>query len=187
MKYMIPITTVPPTVSNVPFHSQLLEITSRTWQMQGCGITSLAMVIDYYTPGTVSVNKLLGEGIALGAYINNVGWSYNGLLSVAKKHGLGGTSYDLGKSNMTSAFSQLQTVLKDGPVIASVHYKFNPKSPLPHLVVINGIDNDTIYYNDPAGKTGEQKISTTEFQAAWKKRFIVVRPKKDSAVAMVIS
>jgi uncharacterized protein YvpB len=61
-------------------------------------------------------------------------------------------------------------------VIASVHYKFDPKSPLPHLVVLTGIKDDIVYYNDPAAKAGEQQISKAAFMQGWKKRMIVIRP-----------
>ncbi len=151
--------------------------------MQGCGVTSLAMVVDFYTPGIISVNKMLGQGIALGAYINNVGWSYAGLIKLAQKYGLDGKSYDLSSSTSAVAFDQFKNSLASGPVIVSVHYKFDPKSPLPHLLVVDGISNDTIYYNDPAAKTGDQEISTADFLKGWKKRFIVVRPPEKVAMA----
>lgn len=159
----------------VPFYSQFKDITSPTWQKVGCGITSLAMVIDYYKPA-VSVNTLLSEGIKAGAYLQNAGWTYAGLISVGKTHGLRGNSYDLAKMTRTAAFAEFKTYLKDGPVIASVHYKFDPKSTIPHLVVINRIEGDMLYYNDPAAKTGEKKIASADFLKAWKKRFIVLRP-----------
>jgi ABC-type bacteriocin/lantibiotic exporter with double-glycine peptidase domain len=175
---------IPPTIPNVPFYSQLTDITSPSWKKVSCGITSLAMIIDYYKP-KVSVNTLLGQGIALGAYKQNAGWTYAGLISVAKKHGLEGKTYDLGKSSSKIAFAEIQKQLKDGPVIASVHYKFEPTNPIPHLVVINGVSDGMVYYNDPAAKEGEKKISTVGFLAAWKKRFIVIRPIAEKKVVAV--
>lgn len=182
---MISLPPLPPNILNVPFHSQIQEIKSTVWQKQGCGVTSLAMVIDFYKPGQVSVNTLLGQGIASGAYLNNVGWTYNGLIHLAKKYNLDGKSYDFAGSTNTVAFTKFKNSLKDGPVIVSVHYKFDPKSPLPHLVVIDGISNGIIYYNDPAAKTGLKQISTADFLKGWKKRFIVIRPVKENAVAMI--
>lgn len=172
------------TVPVVPFYSQFRDITSAKWQKVGCGVTSLAMVIDFYKPDTVSVNTLLGQGIAAGAY-SNAGWTYSGLIRLSKRYGLDGNSYDLSKLDLNAALSQFKNSLKDGPVIASVHYKFDPKSTIPHLVVIDGIQNDVVYYNDPAAKTGEKQISTADFLKGWKKRFIVVRPTNaGSAIAM---
>jgi predicted double-glycine peptidase len=167
-------------IPSVPFYSQFKDIASAKWQKVGCGIASLAMVIDYYSDEKVSVNTLLTQGIASGAYLNQAGWIHKGLISLSKKYGLGGSTYDFsGQSNKT-ALKKFEEKLKDGPVIASVHYKFDPKSTIPHLVVINGIDGDLVYYNDPAAKTGEKTISTADFLKAWKKRFIVIRPQNEA-------
>lgn len=171
----IPQATEIETIPQVPFYSQFKDISSAKWQKVGCGITSLAMIIDYYEP-SVPVNTLLKEGIAAGAYLNSAGWTYAGLISVSKKYGLDGSTHDLGKSGMNTAYVELRKYLKDGPVIVSVHYKMDPKSTIPHLVVVTGIKGDTVYYNDPAAKAGGKTISSLDFQKAWKKRFIVVRP-----------
>lgn len=174
-------------VPDVPFYSQFKDITSPAWQKVGCGVTSLAMVIEYYKPDTVSsVNALLKQGVAAGAYNKNAGWTYKGLIQLSKKYGLDGASYDLAKSGSKSALKQFEGYLENGPVIASVHYKFDPKSTIPHLVVINGIDADgMLHYNDPAAKTGEKTISTSDFLKGWKKRFIVIRPAQGTgAVAL---
>ena len=173
---VLPVINIPPTIPIVPFHSQLTEIHSPVWRLQSCGITSLSMIVDYYRPGAVSLNALLGQGIALGAFINNVGWSYSGLIQVAQKYDLHGKTYDLSSATASHALAQITASLKDGPVIASVHYKFDPKSLLPHMVVIDGIADNIVYYNDPDAKNGENKISTADFVKGWKKRFIVIRP-----------
>jgi ABC-type bacteriocin/lantibiotic exporter with double-glycine peptidase domain len=177
-----PPVTVPPaivapmSVPSVPFYSQFKDIQSPKWQKVGCGITSLAMVIDYYSPNAISVNALLGQGVAAGAYENNVGWIYNGLIQLSQKYGLDGKYYDLSKLDTQTAFDQFKKYLQDGPVILSVHYKFDPKSTIPHLVVIDGIKNDIVYYNDPAAKTGERQISVADFLKGWKRKVIVIRP-----------
>jgi predicted double-glycine peptidase len=59
--------------------------------------------------------------------------------------------------------------------MASVHYTFQKSNPIPHLVIINGIENEKVYYNDPAEKNGGGSISVTQFQSAWKKRYIEFR------------
>lgn len=170
-------------IPSVPFYSQFKDITPPAWQKVGCGITSLAMVVDYFSTSTISVNRMLSQGISAGAYLKNAGWTYAGLIAVAKKYGMSGSSYVLSTLSQKAAFAQLKNSLKDGPVIASVHYKLDPKNPIPHLVVVSGIDGDTVYYNDPAAKTGERKISTADFLAAWKKRYIVIRPPKATLAA----
>lgn len=177
------ITLATSAVPEVPFYSQFKDITSAKWQKVGCGIASLAMIVDYYKPA-VSVDTLLRQGVALGAY-SKAGWTYAGLIAVSNKYGLTGTGYDLATLDAQTALKQFKESLKDGPVIASVHYRFDPKSTIPHLVVISAIVNDVVYYNDPAAKVGEKQISSADFLKAWKKRFIVLRPANGgSAVAL---
>lgn len=162
-------------VPDVPFYSQFTDVSAASWQKRACGIASLAMLIEYYEPEVVSVNKLLSQGINAGAY-SKVGWTYAGLIKLAHRYGLEGETHDYWDLSAKRAFAELTSDLQDGPVMVSVHYKFNPKSPIPHLVVINGIDSDTVYYNDPAAKEGGKEISIDTFLKAWKKRYIVIRP-----------
>ena len=168
------------TVPAVPFYSQFNDITSPTWKKAGCGITSLAMIIDYYKTA-VPVDTLLKQGLNNGAYIQNVGWSYKGLIDVSQQYGLDGDSYDLGTLTPTAAYTKMAAYLKNGPVIVSVHYKFDPKSTIPHLVVLNGVDGGSLHYNDPAAKSGDKQISIDDFLKGWKRRFIVLRPVVEKA------
>lgn len=163
-------------IYTVPFYSQFKDITSDSWKKVGCGIASLAMIIEFYEPGEVKVDTLLKEGISAGAYLDDAGWTHGGLIGLSKKYGLGGESHDLRDSTMDSAFSRLKTVLEDGPVMASVHYTFDPKNPIPHLVVVNGVSDGMVYYNDPAEKVGGNSITVAQFKSAWKKRYIEIHP-----------
>ncbi|MEN9390527.1 MAG: hypothetical protein RLZZ283_627 [Candidatus Parcubacteria bacterium] len=176
------VSTMQPPVVEVPFYSQFADITSLKWQKVGCGVTSLAMVIDYYTQA-VPVNALLKQGIASGAYLDGAGWTYKGLIQLANKYGLEGKSYDLKSAGEDAAFERFKKELAGGPVIASVHYKFDPKSTIPHLVVIDEIRDGLVYYNDPAAKVGGKSISVDTFRKAWKMRFIVVRPAQMTALS----
>jgi len=56
------------------------------------------------------------------------------------------------------------------------HYTLKPSNPIPHLVVINGVKDGFVYYNDPAEESAGIKISVSDFIKAWKKRFIAIRP-----------
>lgn len=160
---------------DVPFYSQFRDIELIEWQKLGCGIASLAMVIEYYKPNTVSVMKLLNQAINSGAYQQNIGWKHKELSVLAERYGLVQKSYDLIKSDNETAFAQFLNFLQDGPVVVSIHNKFNPQATLGHIVVITGFENDVIFYNDPAGTEPERKISTEDFLKGWKKRFIVIR------------
>lgn len=159
---------------DVPYFSQFSDISTVSWKKIGCGIASLNMLINYYKPQEITTDSLLDEGIKSGAYIKNAGWSHQGLALLAENHGLSGKTHDYSSSNIETAFGKLEMSLKEGPVIASVHYTFEPTNPIPHLVVINGIDGDTLNYSDPAD--GQGKISVEKFKSAWKKRYIEIRP-----------
>lgn len=165
-----------PNIPDVPFYSQFRDISAERWQKLGCGIADLAMLIEFYKPGIMSVDGLLEEAVAAGAFVNGAGWSHRGLALLSRKYGLEGANYDFSHLGISAAFAQFEKILKEGPVIASVYYTFDPQSPIPHLAVINGIDGDTIYYNDPAEMSGGREISVSDFMRAWKKRFIAVRP-----------
>jgi len=171
--------TVAQAMPDVPFYSQFTDIASPRWQKVGCGITDLTMVINYYHPDAVSVSAMLKKGIAAGAYDQNAGWIYAGLIQLSQKYGLDGAYYDLSKLDAKTAFNRFKEYLKDGPVILSVHYKFDPKSTIPHLVVINGIKDDIVYYNDPATTKGTRQISVADFLKGWKRKVIIIRPVKD--------
>jgi uncharacterized protein YvpB len=162
-------------IANVPFFSQFTDIQSPQWQGVGCGITSLAMMIDFYKPDAVSVNDLLQQGITAGAYDQNAGWNFGGLIQLAQQYGLSGNFVDFSKLATKSAIAKFQALVKNGPLILSVHNKFNPKDTLPHLVVIDGIKNNFVYYNDPAAKTGKKKISINNLVKGWEKKMIVLR------------
>jgi len=175
-------------LTDVPFFSQFRDIESPKWQKVGCGIASLAMIIDFYKPNAVSANALLKQGVAAGAYNYNAGWIYAGLIGLSRQYGLDGAYYNLTAQSSETAYAALLQHLKSGPVIASVHYKFDPKSTIPHLVVLNGIKGDRVYYNDPAAKEGGQSISKDNFLKAWKKKIIDIRPAaQDRTVALVSS
>lgn len=161
----------------VPFYSQFTDISVPAWRKVGCGIASLAMLIDYYRdePG-FSVDALLAAGIESGAYNDTAGWSHAGLIKLAEAYQLRGESHSLSELSPTAALAKLTTVLEDGPVMVSVHYTFEPTNPIPHLVVVNKVDTDRVYYNDPAEPAGNNSIPTTKFLAAWKQRYIEIRP-----------
>ncbi len=162
-------------VPRVPFYSQFYDIHAVEWQKLGCGIADVAMLIEFYRPGVASVDTLLQEGIDAGAFVNGAGWSHMGLALLAQKYGLKGMAHDLSHLDMDAAFAQFEEFLKEGPVIASVHYRLEPTNPIPHLIVVNGISNGLVYYNDPALASGGSNISIQGFMDAWKKRFIVIR------------
>jgi predicted double-glycine peptidase len=163
------------TIPQLPFYSQFADITSPTWQKVACGIASVAMIIDHYSDEPVVPNTLLQNGIKAGAYIESAGWSHQGLINLAKPYGLDGKSHSLAHLSMTDAFAELSRVVSGEPVMTSVHYTFDPENPIPHLVVVTGVDDAGVHYSDPAESSGNRTLSTEKFKSAWKKRYISIR------------
>jgi ABC-type bacteriocin/lantibiotic exporter with double-glycine peptidase domain len=162
---------------DVPFYSQFGDIAWPSWRSKSCGVAALAMLINFYRgEGTVSPQQLLEEGISAGLYVPNVGWSHWGLVRLARRSGLEGKPYDFSMLSRDAAFARFRDILDEGPVIASVYSRFNPKSTIPHLVVVIGIEGDTVRYHDPLDGAGGRKISIEDFKRGWKKRIIVIRP-----------
>ncbi|MFA6257927.1 MAG: C39 family peptidase [Candidatus Paceibacterota bacterium] len=160
---------------SVPLYSQISDISSVAWQQKGCGVADVAMIVEFYKPNTTSVQKVLEQALKGGAYVKNVGWSHQGLASLAVKYGLVGKTVDLSKFKNETALSQFKNTVKEGPVIASIRRGFNPKSPFGHLIVVTGFDDKLVYYNDPGKRDGIRTVPISDFMKGWKKRLIVIR------------
>ena len=178
---------------------------NKFWAKRVCGPASLATVIAYYfsknEPAvTESVNRvfkinesedlkklseflidfIISDGVKNKAYIENVGWSHQGLIDTAVKHfGLRANRFDFAKENGEIAFEQMIKELKTAPVIASIYKNLNSQNG-GHLVVVFGIDDNNVLFADPDINNPnliERKASIEEFKNGWKKRFIVIKPK----------
>lgn len=161
---------------NVPLYSQITDISSTTWKQKGCGVTDVAMVIDFYKPNSTTVQKVLEEGLASGAYQKNVGWIHDGLAALATRHGMVGKTVDLSMVSKDTALAEFKNELSKGPMIASIHRNFDARSPYGHLVVMTGIDDTFAYYNDPGKHDGKRKVAIGDFMKGWKRKLIVIRP-----------
>jgi uncharacterized protein YvpB len=170
---------------SVPSFSQISDISTASWKQKGCGVADVAMIVEFYKPNTTSVQKVLEEGIKSGAYVKNVGWSHDGLASLALKHGLVGKTVDLSVEKDTSAFKEFKEIVEDGPVIASIHRGFNPKSRNGHLIVVTGFDDELVYYNDPGKHDGIRTVAIADFIKGWKKKLIVIREPETSANVII--
>lgn len=173
---MIPMMTPPTIHYDVPLYSQIADISSVEWKQKGCGVTDVAMIVEFYKPNTTSVQAVLEEAIKGGAYVKNVGWSHEGLAALASKHGMVGKIYDFSDSKKENALSKFENIIDQGPAIASIHRGFDSKSSFGHLIVITGYDADFIYYNDPGKHDGIRKVSISQFMSGWKRVLIVIKP-----------
>lgn len=162
-------------IRQVPFFSQFADIDAPEWRKVACGVASLAMLVNYYQPDATTANALLDAGIAADAYTDN-GWSHAGLIGLAQKFDLTGSTNSLSHLSAKAAMDELASAVAEGPVMVSVHYTFEPTNPIPHLVVVTDITDGYVHYNDPAEKRGNGFITIEKFAKSWKQRYIEIRP-----------
>ncbi len=131
-------------------HSQLRDVTDPSWHLRSCGIACIKMVMEFLdsTQHVPSLDDLIVEGVAAGAYLPEKGWLHRGLATLATKHGFDATNYDWSALAPEEAFRDFLACLELYPVIASVTKEFSPSKD-GHLVVVTGIQDDKVFVNDP--------------------------------------
>ncbi len=167
---------------DVPFSSQYADIGSHEWRARGCGIASLHMVLAFYGR-TMLLDDLLREGLAVGAYREGIGWTHRGLVELARRHGCRAYNIDAAPTSPTPKFApeawgMLMAELEWGPVLVSVHARFDPTMPGGHIVVVTGWDGELLALNDPvemAEREGRKLMAGAAFRRAFKQRYIAVR------------
>lgn len=168
---------------DVPFSSQYADLGHHEWRARGCGIASLHMVLKF-CGRPVPLDDLLQEGLAVGAYREGIGWTHRGLVELARRHGCHAYNIDVAPNSTTpkladAAWGMLTTELEWGPVLASVHSRFDPTVPDGHIVVVTGWDGELVALNDPVELTereGHKLLAAAVFRRAFKQRYIAVRP-----------
>ena len=170
--------------ANLKLYSQYLDFTNKERQKHGCGIASLAMLMDYinhlsHTNKNIpSLDKLYQVGINRRAYIKGVGWRHSGLVGLAKIYGFKKSqAYDLSRFSDVEALRILKQKLKQGPVLASIYSKYKTAGN-GHLIGLLSVTKQEVVVLDPDSKTKQQvlrHLPVAKFIRAWKKRFIAIR------------
>lgn len=174
---------------SVPFISQHVGIGDRQWKWRGCGVASLAMAMAYWHQQSAgnaseSLDALIEKGLAIGAYREGVGWVHAGLVALAQQYGYRAEAFDYadkGKTpkTMPETWELLASALTEGPVLASVFPGLDPQRGGGHIVLVTGIDDELVYFNDPEeslARDGVRMVARHIFEQGFKKRFVVVRP-----------
>ena len=174
---------------DVPFLSQYEGIRDSDWQWRGCGIVSLAMVLHYWhavdpANRNAGVTELLERGRELGAYREGIGWSHAGIAELARQYGYRAYNRDLAPNGRTpmsvsEALEELRRDVSHGPVLASVFEGLDPERGGGHIVVVTGMDDDLISFNDPeqnVEREGRRILAIRSFGRAFKRRTICIIP-----------
>lgn len=167
-----------------PQYSQFLDVDDREWQNKSSGILSLKMLIDYWDHqmevSSEDVEALIAEGLEIDAYIPNVGWGHRQLVDISQNHGLDGENFDWIGEHPDVAFNRVIPHISKHPIMASIHKNLNEDNP-GHLIVLTGYEDGRVFYNDPDSRTRhdiERSVPLQEFLDGWKRRIVVIHPKK---------
>lgn len=161
-------------------HSQLRDVSDPEWHRRSCGIAALKMVMEFLSPNASfpSLDALIAEGVQKGAYLENKGWSHDGLVALARKYGFSAAGYDWTALSASQAFSYFLRCLSEYPLIASVTKEFSP-SKANHLIVVRGIRGNIVSVTDPLRLTDEEMAYTVPleyFLQHWTRRIIYIAP-----------
>jgi ABC-type bacteriocin/lantibiotic exporter with double-glycine peptidase domain len=164
-------------IYDVPKYSQHLHIETKDWRDKSCGIASLGMLLAYHGM-SVPLSHLLAEGLLHNAYLHGIGWKHKELAELAQRFGGRGENFDWASLDAAAAFEHVKQHLARYPILASIHHQFDKKNG-GHLIVVTGIDETSVYFNDPDAReegkiAGSVPIDT--FLNGWKKRIIAIYP-----------
>ena len=77
---------------DVPYFSQISDVDNPEWRERACTVTNLKMVLAYYATkdgnDVPSIDALIQEGIEIHAYDPSVGWNHEGIVRLARNHGV---------------------------------------------------------------------------------------------------
>ncbi len=120
----------------IPFYTQRVDLhdanlqgfksrqEAEHWQVRGCGIASIKMVIDGFQIHrglklSEEYGELVHKGVKMGAYCDR-GWIHKGLVELAKEYDIAGQTF-----RHCNAYDVLSEIEKDRPCIISVAVGFN--------------------------------------------------------------
>lgn len=164
---------------NVPYYSQQLDVLDPEWKWRSCGICALKMAMEFLGSKT-NLDELVKEGLAVGAYLNGIGWIHQGLVDIAKRHGFLNSFKkewpirQLAEEKEKATEYLTESLNNNIPVLASVKSISGG-----HLVLLVGLEKKGFYIHDPDAhnrEDGEFKfLNLSKFLEIWKGRIIVLK------------
>lgn len=165
-------------INNIPYISQLVDLTDTYWTNRACGGVCLAMALAYFGAPIGNLSQYFSDAEQKGYFYQSYGWAHQGLVELAKEAGFngfrseGGTIEDIAKE------------IEQGNVpILSVNKRlFGQKRR--HLVVAAGYSTNQsgkvvgLYIYDPEMlyKPAEPVyVSKRMIEADWTHRYIVIQ------------
>lgn len=166
---------------DIPLYSQHTADVPEEWRRQACGITVLKMALEYLASDhslirankrivVPSTGELIEEGVALGGYLERVGWKHDALVALAEKYGVEAHRAEF-KDDKQRGVKELRRALEE-EVLPAVSVSTDHNNPSTfHLVALTGYDENGFFYNDPAHdetKGKDQFIPYADFERTWR-------------------
>lgn len=163
-------------VIKIPLVDQRKETKNKKWAHRTCAICSLKMVMAWKNKKLekIPVITLVKKGLKADGYLKGIGWKHQGIIDLAKKHGVKMAfikNFFKSKAQKKKGLGMLNKKLATGePVLASMRYKTTG-----HVVVVIGLRKNTnkitgYFIQDPdSGFRGHNYfLSKKEFLNYWR-------------------
>ena len=171
----------------VPYYSQYLDVINLDWQPRACGIVCLKMLLESRGIQTPSLDKMIEQGNAIGAY-GESGWKHAGLIALAYQYGIRLSRAEWRHSDTKTAdglneegIEFLISELRAGkPVLISAIKKFTETDKF-HLMVLTGFEEKDgvvtgFYYHDSdtivRGEGDNLFVLIDTFRTKWRRMAI---------------
>lgn len=170
----------------IPYYSQYMDVINKEWQPRACGIACLKMLLEARGVETPTLDEMIKDGVALGAYSEN-GWLHDGLIALGAKYGAELYRKEFRKKDAdmvtsdklnTEGINVILNELEMGrPVIVSAIKNFEIRNKF-HMVLVVGAELEEgivkgFYYHDPDSYTetkgAYQFVQFGIFKTAWRR------------------
>ncbi len=124
--------------------------------------------------------NLIDEGVREDAYIPGVGWKHEGLVVLAKAHGVRASRKEFkGEGDFEEGVTVITDVIRRGGV--AVVSLTVPDASDTHLVPIIGYSDTGFYYHEPAADPRDETahnrfISLNDFEKRWRRLALFIEP-----------
>lgn len=163
-------------VIDVPVYDQWKDAENDEWTYRSCSICALKTILVFKDKenGDLTIMSLIKEGLGLDGYAQGIGWKHQGLVDIARKHGVElkfQKHFFAGDDKLKGLDFINKNILKGHPVMASI---MNRSKDGGHMIVVHGFEDkgsDDIGYFilDPDSRgRNRYSLSRSEFLSVWR-------------------
>lgn len=141
-------------LDNIPYISQYLDVLDFKWTHRSCGMCCVAMIFDYHNKPHKSVLEMCEDGEEAGGR-NSSGWIHDYFVKLLKENGFEKANREEKMEDQYFLEKIKRNIENNFPVIASIEQRSLEQTKF-HQVLVVGIDENNIYYHEPASLDREK-------------------------------